>query len=278
MPTDIGWYPNAHHHYCERENGAAEHILILNVDGVGWYEINGIRRSINPNEALLIPRDTPHIYGASDYLPWSIHWVHFIGGNADFFASQLPKDKYTLSVHPETTERLRQLFTECTSSVSTNFVLHHMIYASETLHHLLACLFFSNHAFSPMLQTSQFHRLDSTLIFLQKNVHRSLTLSELAEHAQLSIPHFSRLFKEQTGYTPIAFFIHLKLQEAGKLLLISRMTIREISYELGYEDPYYFSRLFKKVMGMSPTQFREQRPAQYLNEMSWPKEQPPLSS
>src|SRR5258706_9697711 len=85
MPTDIGWYPNAHYHYCERENGAAEHILILNMEGVGWYEINGIRRSINPNEALLIPRGTPHIYGASDYLPWSINWVHFIGNNAAFF-------------------------------------------------------------------------------------------------------------------------------------------------------------------------------------------------
>ena len=258
MPTDIGWYPSAHYHFCERENGAPEHILILCVAGSGWYEINGVRGNLNPNEALLIPGNTPHIYGASDSLPWSIHWVHFIGSSADFFASQLPKGEYVLSVHPEATERLRQLFSECSDSLATNFVLPRMLYASQALHHLLASVFFNNRSFSPTLQTSRFHKLDSTLTFLQKNVHRALTLSELADHAHLSVPHFSRLFKEQTGFAPIDFFIHLKIQEANRLLLISDMTVREISYELGYEDPYYFSRLFKRIMGMSPTQYREQ--------------------
>ncbi len=258
MPTDIGWYPNAHYHYCERESGAPEHILILCVEGMGWYEINGVRRPLNPNEALLIPRNTPHVYGASDTLPWSIHWVHFTGSSADFFASQLPEGEYVLSVHLDALARICQLFTECSQALATNFVLQYMLYASQALHHLLACLFFNNRAFSPTLQTSRFRRLDSTLAHLQKNVHRSLTLAEMADHAQLSVPHFSRIFKQQTGYTPVDFFIHLKIQEAGKLLVLSQMTVREVSYELGYDDPYYFSRLFKKVMGISPAQYRDQ--------------------
>jgi AraC family transcriptional regulator of arabinose operon len=52
------------------------------------------------------------------------------------------------------------------------------------------------------------------------------------------------------------YFIHLKIQEACKLLVLSRLSISEIAYELGYEDPYYFSRIFKKVMGTSPLQYR----------------------
>jgi AraC-like DNA-binding protein len=54
------------------------------------------------------------------------------------------------------------------------------------------------------------------------------------------------------------YFIHLKIQNACKLLYLTDMTVREVSFELGYDDPYYFSRLFKKVMGISPMQYRNQ--------------------
>lgn len=258
VPTDIGWYPAARFHYCEREQGTSENILILCVDGAGWYDINGQRGTLQKNEALLIPRDTPHIYAASDADPWSIYWVHFTGTNADFFAHQVSSDDLTLSVDPETANTLQQLFAECCNALATGFVLQRMIYAAQTLHHLLGCLFFNNRAFSPTLQTSRFHNLDSTLVYLEQNVHRPLTLADMAAHARLSTSHFSRLFKEQTGYSPMDYFIQLKIQSACKLLYLTNMTVREISFELGYDDPYYFSRLFKKVIGLSPVQYRDQ--------------------
>src|SRR5688572_13041212 len=77
MPTDIGWYPQALYHYREREEGADEHILIFCIEGKGWYEIEGVRQSIEANEAILIPRHVAHSYGSDEHDPWSIHWVHF---------------------------------------------------------------------------------------------------------------------------------------------------------------------------------------------------------
>jgi AraC family transcriptional regulator, arabinose operon regulatory protein len=256
MPTDIGWYPEARFHYCAREKGADEYILILCMAGWGWYDVNGERGTLHSNQALLIPRNTPHIYWASDSSPWSIYWVHFAGSSADFFAHQLASGERTLSVDADAIITLQHLFTECCNALMTGFVLERMIYASQTLHHLLACLFFNNHAFSPTLQTSHFRNLDSTLAYMHQNVHKPLTLAEMARHADLSTSHFSRLFKEQTSYSPIDYFIQLKVQHACQLLFLTRLTVREVGYELGYEDPAYFSRLFKKVVGMSPNQYR----------------------
>ena len=65
-----------------------------------------------------------------------------------------------------------------------------------------------------------------------------------------------RVFKEQTGHSPMDYFIQLKMQHACKLLAFRRDSIGQIGKELGYQDPYYFSRAFRKVIGMSPTEYR----------------------
>ena len=257
LPTDIGWYPHARYHYCEREHGAPEHILIICVEGSGWFEISGRRQVLQPHEALLIPRDTPHIYGASDLDPWSIHWVHFVGATGDYFAHLLPEGVFTLTVNSETTAALERLFRECYDSFLGSFVLQRMLYISQTLHHMLGCLFFNNCAFSPTLRTSRFHNLETSLDYLRQNLDRRLRLDEMANHAELSKSHFSRLFKDQIGYSPVDYFIHLKMQHACMLLSLTSKTVREIGFEIGYDDPYYFSRIFKKVIGVSPNGYRQ---------------------
>ncbi len=257
LATDIGWYPQARYHYREREQGANAHILILCVQGAGWYEIGGQRRDLHASQALLLPRGVPHIYGADETDPWSIHWVHFKGTQGDYFAYQLPDNEYTLAIDPSTMAALERQFEECYDSFVGGFVQHRLIYCAQILHHLLGGLFFNNSAFSPTLRTSRFRSLEPTFTFLQQNIARLLTLSDMAEHANLSNSHFSHLFKQQTGYAPVDYFIHLKMQWACSLLSLTHKTVAQIACEIGYDDPYYFSRLFKKVIGVSPRGYRE---------------------
>ena len=259
VPTDIGFFPQARYHYCARPEGAPEHILIVCVDGAGWCQIGDSRHVLTANRAVLIPKYMPHVYGADEHIPWTIHWVHVVGVVADYYASLLPEDVYTMSVDPHATQMVVSLFRECYESFLGSFVLQRMIYISQTLHHLLGTLFFNNRAFSPTLRTSRFHNLEETRNFLRQNLHSRLTLDEMAAHARLSKSHFIRLFKEQTGYSPVDYFIHLKMQHACMLLSVTRKTIREIAWEIGYDDPYYFSRIFKKVIGVSPRRYREEQ-------------------
>lgn len=257
MPTDIGWYPNARYHYREREQGAEQYILIFCRSGSGWYEINGTRHSVNMNDALIIPRDTPHIYGASDSAPWSIQWVHFIGSEAKFLTYYLPLDQYTIPLDAACVQQVTKLFEECYEAMIGGFVLHRLLYCAQIVHHLLGSIVFNNGAFSPTQRTSQFRSLQPTITFLHENFDKNLTLGEMAAHAGLSASHFSALFKQQTGYSPTHYFLHLKMQHAGALLSLTKKPIHQISSEVGYDDPYYFSRIFKKIMGVSPRQYRE---------------------
>ncbi len=70
------------------------------------------------------------------------------------------------------------------------------------------------------------------------------------------MPYYSKLFRERTSHSPIAYFIQLKICKACELLDHTDLGVREIAIELGYDDPYYFSRLFKKIQGVSPSKYR----------------------
>ena len=63
----------------------------------------------------------------------------------------------------------------------------------------------------------------------------------------------------KTGFSPIEYFNHLKVQKACQYLLFTDLRVKEIADKLGIEDPYYFSRMFSKLMGMSPGTYRTKR-------------------
>jgi AraC-like DNA-binding protein len=67
------------------------------------------------------------------------------------------------------------------------------------------------------------------------------------------------LFKQKTGFAPMEYFNQLKVQKACQYLLFTDLRIKEIAEQLGMEDPYYFSRMFKGVMGLSPKEYRIKR-------------------
>src|ERR1700722_10862761 len=254
-PTDIGCYPQARQHYRQREQGAEQNILIVCMSGQGWFEIDGRRKPLRRNQALLVPRDKPHAYGASQRDPWTIQWVHFTGEDAAYYLTLL-RGGFTLNIHPDLTPKIDQLFGEVYEALASGFSQQNIICAAQIVRHILGTLFFNNKAFSPNTKAARFRNLENVLRFMKKNINTTLTISEMAEQAGLSPPHFSRLFSQQAGVPPMEYFIHMKIQRACRFLTLTPLSIKEISSRLGYSDQYYFSRIFHKVMGIPPAAYR----------------------
>ncbi len=97
-------------------------------------------------------------------------------------------------------------------------------------------------------------KLQSTLNFIDKNIKNNITLKELAEAANLSEFHFSRMFKKTTQKPPLQFVAERRMELAKELLKNTDKAVTWISYELGYKSSAYFSNKFKKIVGSTPSE------------------------
>ena len=92
--------------------------------------------------------------------------------------------------------------------------------------------------------------------YMRENLEKQLNIQELAARLGFSASYFSASFRKQTGHSPLTYFNLLKIQQACQLLDTTDMKINQISYKMGFDDSFYFSRLFTKMMGMSPKEYR----------------------
>jgi two-component system, response regulator YesN len=92
--------------------------------------------------------------------------------------------------------------------------------------------------------------------FMRKNYKRDITLEEVAEQVKVSSFYFSKLFKAETGMNYMDYLTYLRLEKAKEMLMEGVESIKTIGYEVGYNDPNYFSRVFKKVEGVTPSEYK----------------------
>ncbi len=257
LPTDIGFYPKAKGHFIERLAGVDQSIFIYCVKGRGWCEEEGIHHEIHPGELLVIPPGTPHTYGADERHPWTIYWAHIKGDSNLLLLAEMGITKarpiLCLGEEPE----LLGLFEELLDVIEHGYASTRLVYASQILTHLIGLIIWvSQNSLVGNLNTSQ--KVEQSIAFMKQHLDRPATVASFAAMANLSESHYRSLFKHQTGYSPMDYFIRLRVHKACQLLDTTNLSVKEIARLTGFDDALYFSRAFKTVIGLSPAKYRLQ--------------------
>ncbi|MDR0286791.1 MAG: AraC family transcriptional regulator [Clostridiales bacterium] len=253
--TDIGYYPKASGHFRSRPNGANENILIYCIDGKGWFTVNNKKYKIEKNQFFILEKNMPHEYGADRQSPWSIYWMHFTGEKASIFSSIFNQ---TIDIAPVEGHRIQErisIFEEIYQNLELGYSQDNLEYVSMCLWHLLASFRFVQQ-FRVINKVKQINFVQQTILFMKENLNKPLKLEEFAEHVHYSVSHFSLMFTKSTSYSPLEYFTQLKVQRACQYLDHTDLSIKSIAYELGFSDPFYFSKVFKKHISLSPYQYK----------------------
>ena len=259
-PRKIGYFPRVHYHYVQKLQGCDYCMLIYCVGGKGWCKIEDVTYQIVQDQYILLPAHKPYSFGADNFEPWTIYFLHFRGTlSGQFFTKQQGPQTILPGKHSRLQERI-QLFEEIYQKFAMGYIQEYMAYASLCLYQLLGSFVYLEQYCYTMHtpQTKEVSFATRVIHYMQENLQRDLELKQLADNFKYSPSHFSVLFQKETGVSPINYFIRLKMQKACQYLELSRMKIFEISQMLGFDEPAYFSRLFTKVIGMTPTAYRKQ--------------------
>jgi AraC family transcriptional regulator, arabinose operon regulatory protein len=255
--TDIGYYPRAEFHLRKRKKGSREHIFIYCVQGSGWYQIQDQTYTISPNQAFILPANTPHQYGADPEKPWTIYWFHFTGEQAPIFRNYLCDQENSFApftLHPDH-DRIK-LFEDIFDHLTMAFNQDNLVYANNCLHHFLATLKPSVYKPQPSGSLEDLDCIEAAILFMKNNLEKNLSLQDIVDEIGMSASHFSALFKKRMKNSPINFFAYLRIQKACELLENSSLQIKEVAHLTGFSDPYHFSRVFSHQIGFSPKKFR----------------------
>jgi AraC-like DNA-binding protein len=98
--------------------------------------------------------------------------------------------------------------------------------------------------------------VNKTISIMKKSINQKLNIGELADNLGLSKEHYIRIFHQKLGITPFQFFTRLKIEAASSYLTETNLPIQYVSDCFGYENPFHFSRVFKKCTGFSPMEYR----------------------
>lgn len=255
--TDIGYYPKAKNHYAERPGGISQHIIIYCTEGYGWLEINKKKIEVSPSQFIAIPANTPHKYAANMDKPWTIYWIHFKGEIAAFIVELILKNSENYKPYLSYNEDRIKLFEDICTNLENGYSSDTLRYVNMIFSHFLSSLIYEDKFNHEDNKVADDDIVDKTINFMQQNIKKTVRLDELSTFANLSTSHFSAIFRAKTGYSPIEYFNQLKIQKACQYISFTNLSIKNIAIDLGIDDQYYFTRMFTKLMGSSPSEYRK---------------------
>lgn len=253
FPTAVGYYPAAAGHEMQRQQHD-DNLLIYCVAGRGALQTRHAKGLVHAGDVVLIPQGVAHRYAADRDRPWTIYWSHFTGETTRAFVRHLGYE----NEHPVSAIGLSPALTANFKSLlgisKTGYSAAAFIHAANQLRQILT--FLASEIKSITARSRHNFNLESIHHFMLEHIGQPLDLDSLAATASLSKYHFSSKYKKLTGYSPIKHFLNMKIEHACQLLDSGALSVKEIAAQVGYDDALYFSRLFRKTVGLSPTEYR----------------------
>ena len=237
--------------FCERENGLDDYLLMYVHRGHANYLLNSHEKKVPAGNIVIYTPKTPQkmCYLASESP--LVYWVHFTG----YEASSLLKDcglenknVFNIGINDELTQHFLSLIELLKGYSATP----HICISAELMKIfsiITSSLYSKNKNTEP-------ENIKAAIELLTQNIAENFSCTQLARVCNLSESHFMHSFKKWAGISPKAFQLHLRMAKARELLFLTQFSVKEIALRTGYENQLYFSRLFAKYNGCSPSEYR----------------------
>jgi len=232
-----------------------DNLLVFCVKGKGSVIISGEQIPVTNDQFFIIPKGDEFNFFSAPGESVRFFIVYFNGKKTRLLGKEFSVVRNLVPSVNNMVANREMLFDDILNNLSKGYHDERLEYMSLCFGHLLATFIYA-HKTSDDIADESNPVVRKALQYLSKNLNKKLSLRQIANEVGYSPTYLTTLFKKETNYSPLSYFSHLKILKACEFLDYTPMKIKEISFHLGYSDPYYFTRDFKKKMGLSPRQYR----------------------
>lgn len=225
--------------------------------GKGIFKLGNQIYHLKEGQGFLICPNVIAYYKADDKEPWSYSWCAFDGINAEAYLKRanLTNDNPIFEYSKD--DKVNKCFEEMIQS--TNWEKSSDLRLQSLLYLFLATIIdeASSDSMSKEINTNKNIYINKAIHFIYINYSRKIRVSEVAKFIGLDRKYISKLFKDIVGVTIQDYLISFRINRAKEMMKDKQLSIGDISRSVGYDNPLIFSKIFKKVNGMSPSRYRD---------------------
>lgn len=252
-------HPPASFRYAHRDrDGFLIHFVTR---GELWHRVRERVHTARKRDACLLDMGSDVTFGNSNKGKLEFYWAWFNGKEMPLLYQELRTTENPVFPSLDTA-RMESIFRELIALTAKPPPAYE-VRASALLTQLLAELFASRHRGGDMPTLGQPHPLSDPVRratdFITRNYELPLSIKQIASKSGQSMFYFTRLFHREMGMPPIAYLNQYRIEQAKQLLQASAKSVEEIARSVGYPQQNYFTRVFRKIVGVSPRQFREEQ-------------------
>lgn len=239
-----------------RPRGRLDYQIIYIASGKGYFYFDGVEQIIPAgNMVIFRPKEEQryYYYGVDRT---EVYWLHFTGGNVKNILRKYGITDDMRIIHTGTSLEYRQIFEQIIQELKLckedyeELLVNYLQQLLITLHRIINNKPKGKN--QPIME-----EMDNAVRYFHENYNKPISIEEYAAAQHMSVSWFIRNFKEYTGSTPAQYILSLRISNAQTLLESTAYNVTEIAEIVGYDNPLYFSRIFKKQNGMSPSEFRK---------------------
>lgn len=240
-----------------RPRGRLDYQILYVASGKAHFYFNGVEQIVTAgNMVLYRPKEEQryYYYGVDQT---EVYWVHFTGGNVKNILRKYGIADDVHVIHTGTSLEYKRIFLQLIQELKLCKEDYEELLVNH-LQHLLILLHRTINNKPRGKNHMLMQEMDSAVRYFHENYHKPISIEEFATEHHMSVSWFIRNFKEYTESTPAQYLLSLRISNAQTLLETTNYNVTEIAEIVGYDNPLYFSRIFKKQSGMSPSEFRKQ--------------------
>lgn len=239
-----------------RPRGRLDYQIIYVASGKAHFYFDGIEQIVTAGSMVIYrpKEEQKYYYYGIDHT--EVYWLHFTGGNVK---NILRKYGITDDMHvipTGTSLEYKHLFEQIIQELKLCKDDYEELLVNY-LQHLLILIHRAINSKPRGKNQLLLSEMDNAVRYFHENYNKPICIEEYAAKQHMSVSWFIRNFKEYSGSTPTQYLLSLRIANAQTLLEKTNYTVTEISEIVGYDNPLYFSRLFKKQSGLSPSEFRK---------------------